>query len=160
MCHLSWLFSYSVEFLLRSFPLDLLLYWGCALFLPGCAAHVGLVPLLAVVIAGDGSVTSILPILALFLQRVEFYRFGLCTIIYCAVEILSPRIRVLHALMLQVVAVLLVVCPALVGSIGDGVISLASTPFLLYTLGMLFIINVDNKFSLFSELSWQVPIPS
>ena len=67
MCHLSWLFSYSVEFLLGSFPLDLLLCWGCALFLPGCAAHVGLVPLSAAVIAGDGSVTPVSLVLVLLL---------------------------------------------------------------------------------------------
>ena len=67
MYHLSWLFSYSVKFLLGSFLLDLLLYWGCALFLPGCAVHVGLVPLSAAVVAGNGSVTPISLVLVLLL---------------------------------------------------------------------------------------------
>ena len=116
-------------------------------------------PLSATVIAGDRSVTSILLVLALFSQCVEFHGFGLHTVVRYAVEILSPRIRVLHALTLLVVAVLLVVRPALVGSIGDGVVSLASTPFLLHTSGMLFVVNIDNKFSLFCKLGWQVSIP-
>ena len=110
--------------------------------------------LLTTVIVGDGLITSILLILALFLQCVEFYGFGLYTVVRYAVEILSLRIRVLCALMLLVVVVLLVVRPALVGSIGDGVMSLASTPFLLHALGILLVININDKFSLFCKLSW------
>ena len=126
----------------------------------GCVVYVGLVSLSAAVIAGDGLVTSVLFVLALFLQRVEFHRSGLCTVICCAVEILSPHIRVLHALTLLMVAVLLVVRLALVGSIGDGVMSLASTPFLLYMSGMLLVVNINDKFGLFCKLGWQVSIPS
>ena len=56
--------------------------------------------------------------------------------------------------------VVLITCPALVRSVGDSVAFLMSTSFLLYMLGMLLVVNVNNKFSLFSELGWQVPVPS
>ena len=110
-------------------------------------------PLSAAIIVGNRLVTSILSVLALFSQHVKFYRFGLHTIIRYAIKILSSCIKVLYALMLQVVIVLLVVCSALVGSIGDNMMSLASTPFLLHILSILFIININNKFSLFCKLN-------
>ena len=53
----------------------------------------------------------------------------------------------------------LIVCPALVRSVGDGVVFLASTSFLLHVSGMLLVVNVNDKFGLFSELGWQVSIP-
>ena len=110
-------------------------------------------PLLAAVIAGNKLITSIFLILALFSQCVEFYKSRLHTIIYYTIKTLSLYIGVPYALMLLVVIVLLVICPALVKSIGDSIISLISTPFLLYTLGILFIININNKFSLFYKLN-------
>ena len=110
-------------------------------------------PLLTTVIAGNRLVTSILLILALLLQHVEFYRFKLYTIIHYTIKILSPYIKVPYALMLLVVIVLLVIYPALVRSIGDSIISLVFTPFPLYILSILLIININNKFSLFHKLN-------
>ena len=75
-------------------------------------------------------------------------------IIHRTIRVLSPHIRVFSALILLVVAVLLVACPALVGSIGDGIAFLTFTSLLFHLLGVLFIVNINNEFSLFSKLSW------
>ena len=153
MRHFGWLFPYSIEFLIRSLPLDLLLRGGYTLFLLRCPAHIGLVPLSAAVIAGDRSVASILLVLVLLLQRAELHGPGVHTVVYRAVGVLPPRIRVYGALVLLVIAALLVVCLALVRSIGDGVIFLTSTSFLLHTSGILLVVNIDDKFSPFRKLN-------
>ena len=110
-------------------------------------------PLSAAVVAGDGLVAPVPLVLVLLSQRAELHRPEVRAVVRRAVRVLPPHIRVYGALVLLVVAALLVACPALVGSIGNGVTFLTSTSFLLHTSGILLVVNINNKFGLFREFS-------